>query len=72
MKLSTNFRKLDQSWWAVRKSKTPLLVNLCLLKKRLGYKDYFPSTIPLFEKKLQNKTEISTDVKNALENYYRI
>ena len=69
MKLSRNIQKLDQSWWADGKSKTSLLVNLCLLKKRLGYKNYFPSTTPLFEK---NKNEISTDVKNALENYYRI
>lgn len=39
-------------------------------KKRPGYKNFFPYTIPLFERKLQDKDEISTHDKNALENYF--
>lgn len=58
------------SWWLVRKSSNDFYIfvvreNFRFLKKKKlsGYKNYFPYTIPLSEKKLQNKEEISTDDK---------
>lgn len=57
------------SWWLVRKSSNDFYIfvvreNFRFLKKKLsGYKNSFPYTIPLSEKKLQNKEEISTDDK---------